>query len=448
MPLNWNEIYNPSKYVDYTGPYPIQDLARARGSIIDSLRYTGSAKLERLKQKLGLNSDATIQHLPEDQQNGQGENLATEPNAGPSSKMSSSESLPQRLVSDTGKDEESEITEKEDSPLVTLEQKEVAGSRMVVSPAGDEEGVITPRPALEVAPPISSSVTPQQVLDRSGMFDDTLEISEGVVLPVRRVMQPGYAQDTFLCFKCDFCDYHNPYGSQIEQHLHTAQHFSASSYRLCSQDGQVYPTALEKQLVFTNPAAKYAKEVAVCVKCSDVFEDIFMCATHSKYSHNFPGRGCYALCSVIFEEMVICGKEPKCTRCRFSAPKHNALHTHWKHQNHQPFRLAAVNTMMVCMCPYCEKFFYSNFIMAKMHVLDVHGKGAVRVRHILMPREAIEMPREHTVAKTVDALKSDKQNLYNMRAHFGKFPKSKVKKQEIRKSIRGIKEFQKHSGAM
>ena len=315
--------------------------------------------------------------------------------------------------------QESETIRKEDPFRVKLDQEEAAGSRMVLSPESE---------TTKTEGQLRVKLEQEEVLDRSRMFDDTLEISEGVVLPVRRVMQPDNAQDTFMCFKCDFCDYDNPYGSQIEQHLQTAQHFSASSYHLYFQDGQVYPTAVEKQLVFTNPEVKHVKEVAVCVKCSDVFEDIFTCASHSKYSHNYPGRGCYALCPVVFEEKVICRKEPKCKHCRFTAQKHSALHSHWYREKHQPYIIPEANTMMICMCPYCDKFFSSNFTMAKLHVLDVHRKGVVRVRHIRLPQEAIEMPREHTVGCTVDPLRFLKENRYEMRTRVAKVPKSKIKK--------------------
>ncbi len=68
------------------------------------------------------------------------------------------------------------------------------------------------------------------------ILDDVEPTSSAYTTPSTREEPPEAngqttPHDTFLAYKCDYCRYHNVDAEDVNQHLISAKHFSASLYK-------------------------------------------------------------------------------------------------------------------------------------------------------------------------------------------------------------------------
>ena len=235
---------------------------------------------------------------------------------------------------------------------------------------------------------------------------------------------------SFAIYKCDFCAYKNKTYDATHEHLTNAQHFSASQYNATSdQNGSTILVSIKHMVAIMNEHSKSKALVVACPECRDVFEDIFMCSLHYKYSHGPDdtngeiGGGYYAICPVIQHETVRLSRVAQCQMCLGHFGAHIELHKHWKScPDHHPLSGAPTGDRIFTLfsCPYCNKMFRSNFIMCKMHTLahefggdQWSGTVAVEVRYVLQPKRREQLLPLDTADSNVEGIKAELSVLKN-----------------------------------
>ena len=280
------------------------------------------------------------------------------------------------------------------------------------------------------------------------------------IVPAAASSSNTIAQKTpsFAIYKCDFCAYKNKTYDATNEHLTNAQHFSASLYNATSdQNGSTTLVSIKHMVAIMNKHSKSKALVVACPECRDVFEDIFMCSLHYKYSHGPDdtngeiGGGYYAICPVIQHETVRLSRIAECQTCLGHFGAHIELHKHWKScPDHHPLSGAPTGDRIFTLfsCPYCDKMFRSNFIMCKMHTLahefggdQWSGTVAVEVRYVLQPKRREQLLPLDTADSNVEGIKAELSVLKNMCNHLDTMSASKGKKRKLAERMRCLKEI-------
>ncbi|KAI0243016.1 hypothetical protein LSAT2_009222 [Lamellibrachia satsuma] len=260
---------------------------------------------------------------------------------------------------------------------------------------------------------------------------------------------------TFAIYKCDFCAYMNRIWLVMNQHLENAQHFSASLYNAKFDNNNVQLVSIKHMVAIMNKHSKSKGMVVACPECRGVFEDIFMCSLHYKYSHdssdggyNDNGCGYYSICPVIQHETLALSRIPQCQKCLNMFATHGKLKRHWSTcANHHPLSAAPVGDHIFTLfnCPYCTKMF-TDFLKCKSHTLthkfggdQQNGLFAIEVRHILQPKRREQVLPLDTANSNLEGIEAELSILKNMRKHMKNMGSPKAKKKKIRERMKYLR---------
>ena len=186
-------------------------------------------------------------------------------------------------------------------------------------------------------------------------------------------------RNTFLLYKCDFCLTTASSYVEINDHLISTQHFSASLYNARNISSGIELVSIAKMLAVKNTFSKSSILVVACPECKDMFEDIFMCALHAKYTHGGI-NGFYSICPIVDHQTVKISTAPICLAedCNVTFVSHIFLHQHWNSRKaHHPLAgmgRESQHTFLIVICPFCHLTFRDNFIAAKMHAIRSHPR--------------------------------------------------------------------------
>ena len=267
---------------------------------------------------------------------------------------------------------------------------------------------------------------------------------------------------TFTIYKCDFCAYMNRIWLVMNEHLANAQHFSASLYNATFDNNSVKLVSIKHMVAIMNEHSKSKGLVVACPVCQDVFEDIFMCSLHYKYTHDSndsddTSGGYYTICPVIQHETVAVSRMPMCLKCSQIYESHTKLHRHWSTRHH-PLTAppAGERIFTIFNCPYCNKLF-CDFITCKTHALTHNSGGdqqkgvvAVEVRHLLQPKRREQLLPLDTDDSNIEGIKAELSILVNMRRYLktlSGIKQMKMKKRKIKERIRCLREIIKMFGS-
>lgn len=199
-------------------------------------------------------------------------------------------------------------------------------------------------------------------------------------------------------YKCDYCRVTAASDAEITNHLSRSRHASASEYSIVTSGdvGKNGPElqAVERMLAISNPhRGNCAALVIACPECRSIFDDIFTCATHNKYEHG-ASDGCYAVCPVIHSEKVDVS-DKSCAVCQQQFNDYEDLVQHWlalPDHCHMP-QSADTRVFLVQTCPTCKRTFSDDFLDCVLHMAEVHGTTmSVEVRHVMLPQRRERLP--------------------------------------------------------
>ena len=284
---------------------------------------------------------------------------------------------------------------------------------------------------------------------------------ETTAVSTQRVALTSQNAVSFTIYKCDFCAYRNKTWDATNEHLTSAQHFSASLYNATHDQNGSADTAIlvsiKHMVAIMNKHSKSKALVVACPQCRDVFEDIFMCSLHYKYSHSPDdangeiGGGYYAICPVIQHETVRLSRIAECQTCFGHYGTHSELHKHWKSvPDHHPLSSAPTGDRIFTLfsCPYCNKMFRNNFILCKTHTLahefggdQWSGSVAVEVRYVLQPKRREQLLPLDTAGSNVEGIKAELCVLENTCRHLGNMSCSKAKVKKLAERMRCLREM-------
>lgn len=174
---------------------------------------------------------------------------------------------------------------------------------------------------------------------------------------------------TGLFLRCDLCTFKCKNRKDMQQHLNTEVHFTASEYMFT--DNEVY---LDKKMVLFNFEAKYKTVLVICpdTKCGKVFPQVHQCAQHFSQDHSTTGALKYGLLKVTKEEECYTNKGQKCKICN-SANKNTAITDNLNKCGHYPYSIVD-NCEQILFCKYCSTNFQS-LDSIKQHLNLVHQKS-------------------------------------------------------------------------
>ena len=267
---------------------------------------------------------------------------------------------------------------------------------------------------------------------------------------------------TFTIYKCDFCAYMNRIWLVMNEHLANAQHFSASLYNATFDNNSVKLVSIKHMVAIMNEHSKSKGLVVACPVCQDVFEDIFMCSLHYKYTHDSDDSddtsgGYYTICPVIQHETVTMSRMPVCLKCSQKYESHTKLHKHWGNRHHPLTAPPAGDRIFtIYNCPYCNKMF-CDFVVCKTHALthksggdQQNGVVAIEVRHLLQPKRQEQLLPLDTDDSNIEGIKAELSILVNMRRYLKTLSGirfMKMKKRKIKERIRCLREIVKMYGS-
>jgi len=385
----------------YSGPYPVNDIQRARSKLIECLNPPYSAGLARVLPKIGIDS-----HF--------GPGLVPPP----------PQSIPNGLTSDSCRLPSNQTVTA--SPLSARKSES-----LVMSPPIQ----VSDWKPLRVSRSSSAIETRQDNADhpqRRGMLDLAADnasvakrryseacVAEGIVLPPVKMLRDNGAVsrhagqgdgsdsgDNSLppsrIYKCDYCRVTTQSNTEMTSHLTRLRHSSASEYTTAAAAAVSGDTikasaelqAVERILAITNPQQNNcAALVIACPDCRSIFDDIFTCGTHNKYEHG-DVDGCYAVCPVIHSENVHVG-DASCAVCQQRFADHNDLVEHWIGEpDHCPMPQSTdTRVFLVQTCPACSRTFNDDFLDCVIHMAAEHGSvTSVEVRHVMLPQRRERLP--------------------------------------------------------
>ncbi len=490
----------PSPYLqDYQGPYPKHELTYARQTLIWELTQTHSVILERVKPRLGINSrfgpaerippirrpsgpsvqcpvgvrnslnatqkSASASSPPVDtsHDSGVGDIFVTE---SPSEKGALEKSSPSTLTKSVSLDSGNAQVKKLTSPLnsTPVSTKSVKSATIATPDSSSKIGQFWP-----VLSQIDSA-TPLSVKDASGgllkrkLHDDWSPTGEDGPKRARTLVSlKSESQSTDVTsgshvngevvlklYKCDMCMFNSMDKDKTLDHLLNSKHFTASLYnakRSATHRLGFDLISIETMMAVKNAAAKNSTLVIACPDCRDVFEDIFMCGIHHKYTHG-SANGLYSVCPVIRNEKIAVSLEPRCNTCGVTFDKHSSLHKHWQQEEmHHPLNDAvkSPNVFALYFCPGCRHCAF-NFLTCKCHIVScsqacqLQSEGVVmEVQHVMQPTRREELPPFNTENGHIDGVQAELQVFRVMKKHFGKVLGTTQKLKNIRERVKTLR---------
>ncbi|XP_060584097.1 uncharacterized protein LOC132740250 [Ruditapes philippinarum] len=157
--------------------------------------------------------------------------------------------------------------------------------------------------------------------------------------------------------KCDFCDYRCTDLNDIEEHLQSVMHYSASR---CDIDnaGEV---VLKEKMISKNEKAKFKTAVMKCPSniCCTIFHEMSQCISHYNEKHWKMGapRSQFALADIVkVDECSIVLKPPKCQLCSLELRSKSHMKKHLI-EKHLPLRdsFSKCKNKFILFCIDCEK---------------------------------------------------------------------------------------------
>ncbi|CAH1793083.1 unnamed protein product [Owenia fusiformis] len=326
----------------YSGPYPKKDLAAARGVLIHDLRIQGSAAMEAAKYKAGAPSTYNNGNWDK----GDGVDYSEHFHHG----IPGTNSQNISIISNT----KAEGPEKSDSR---------------------KRKVITPE-ALNKNPKRSKDLEDGELKeddDADEESDETFEEND-----TEHVTLNGPTHKICDVYKCDFCDHMTRHYKEMDQHLKTKLHFSASQYKARKGEGKTKENWIllnvRNKLAIKNTTSNCESLVVVCPECFYVYSDIFVCGQHYTDVHGGV-QGYYSICPLKQKQTCLIKADrtsPICTKCEQEFPKLKILKNHYKKfPDHLPYK-ESKDSIFIFECPYCKKKFINDFFNARSHLLDQH----------------------------------------------------------------------------
>lgn len=227
-------------------------------------------------------------------------------------------------------------------------------------------------------------------------------------------------------FKCDYCSFTSTNSEETYSHLRIAQHQYASKYKGKLENDKFSPFYIAEEMYLENDQKHFTK-IATCPKCFAIFSSIYSCASHSmdclEYS-NSNLEGLYAISDVVRDTNVLIPVDSVCQACNLKCSKHRALNLHYEACNHYPFNQPnSPDILLLFICPYCKKDF-RNFFLAKAHVIT----HAVKQPRVLMALQLIYykktvigqrlLPRQHISVNSTTSVKSLKKKKKARKRYF------------------------------
>lgn len=417
--------YKPDpKLPPYTGPYPVEQLQKARSSLIDSLLHDSSDIIQRVKPKIGIAScyGSAYEIIPPVL----------------SSSSNSTVSAAQGSSVDTSTSFAAQPRARAVRHNLLTVPTATCSSNSGLSSVKDSRFASDEVNPLEVNLKRSTSTAS---LKRKAV-DDISEVKSKKSSVEQSCEDAADAQ----IYKCDFCHFQCNTLNFVEHHLKEAKHFSASLYN--TKRGKLI--SVVKKLAVRNKKGKNEALVVVCPGCYDIFEDIFMCGVHYKYTHGGESNsGFYSVCPVIYQETVVVYQSATCHVCKVVYDRQKNLHRHWDREpSHHPLSKALPSkAFALYSCLYCEKTFHTDFLCCKSHVLghkDHNNKfrthSALKVRHIMLPTRNDEvLPLSESLSQ--DGFADELAMLRNMRKHFSGMSGTKSKVKMIDERIQYLTQF-------
>ncbi|XP_013414836.1 uncharacterized protein LOC106176837 [Lingula anatina] len=336
-----NNKYPP---LEYSGPYPINQLLRAREKLIFHMERNCSSKFQKIKNKLGFgvpyyekyrNKDPTIHW-----------NLSRE----------ESNTMDSKPGSNTN-------SEKKPGKMETTLSEPMKGKRKHIDDSNHDRSDAEPSTKRHKT---DTHVPLQRTISNKLRDGNETRVVNGPVTGSTSINSTENGQ-IFFCFKCDFCPFSTRHYRQAEAHLKENAHFSASLYKarsLSQSECQEEPVLMfvVKKMAVTNQSARCQTLVAVCPECSSIFEDIFTCSIHYQERHqreveaNNAPQGCYAICRIL-NVQTLGLKHLQCTKCDNDKIFKNRkkLRQHWKQKGHHPFPPSEKPVLRLFLCPYCNR---------------------------------------------------------------------------------------------
>lgn len=193
-------------------------------------------------------------------------------------------------------------------------------------------------------------------------------------------------QNSVQVLKCDYCNYTCDGVDDVaamQSHLKGAEHYSASVYQYDRKDSVYVIKSISKPLRLTEEGAKDKKLSVICPKCADIFDDIFLCITHSQIYHNRPGH--YTVSQVLENKTCSVGQRFNCLSCKYEGQHTRHLNKHWsQYPDHKPIREVACEEVARFSCTYCQ------FNAVSLPVILVHMKShSPQVGNMLLFRALI-----------------------------------------------------------
>jgi len=385
----------------YGGPYPVNDIQKARQKLIQCLMPPHSLGLAKALPKIGIDScfgPGLVPPPPQAVPNG----LTISDNYRPSPEKTVA-APPVSVTKSNIVGMHSQVKVSDWTPLRVSRSVSVQDTRQDTGHTRIHDShtasvPITKRRYSEL--PATGDVTGKRPKD-NGVIMANKHQSLGDVSVAGDSPSCRHSAAKLLTsrvYKCDFCRVTATSDVEMTSHLIRSRHASASEYSISSggdaSKGGPELQAVEQMLALSNPNKNYcAALVIACPECRSIFDDIFACATHNKYEHG-ESDGCYAVCPVIHSEKVeVHGTSCSVCQCRFN--DHNDLVEHWVAiPDHCPTPQSTDSRVfLVQTCPACKRTFNDDFLDCVIHMGEEHGSVTpVEVRHVMLPQRRERLP--------------------------------------------------------
>lgn len=255
---------------------------------------------------------------------------------------------------------------------------------------------------------------------------------------------------SYSLYKCDFCHSTSRLSEEMQEHLVSSTHASASLYNARNTDDNcIQLLSIDTMFAVTNKQATGKPEDLgiYCPKCHRLFQDIFSCSVHCRHVHHLP-TGLYCISPVVDKKSITISTEPKCLTCKSKFQSHKALHAHWrKTKSHFPeatSRIVNEPTIKYITAPCCDAKF-QDLIAAKMHAVQHKRKGSVpgptltfQVTEMMSVKDE-ELPLFDIIDESKNA-KFELEILMKMEEYFRK--EQEISRQRrVKQAIKDLKSF-------
>jgi hypothetical protein len=233
-----------------------------------------------------------------------------------------------------------------DSCVVTREEIDMTGSKKRKFSEVDHD--------LQIGLKDTDNI-PQSVIvidDEPVVIDNapqTVDSEGNIIIEPDKVHEKTKLGKVYL--KCDLCDFKCHARKEMNKHLNTAIHFTASEYTDQGSD-----VIVVRRLVMFNFDAKFKNVIVICPHsgCKKVFPHIHVCAQHYKSKHSTACDYKYGLLRVVKEEDITVSKsDHKCNICSAVCDSPSDFIEHLEQSGHYTLD----NCEQLYFCKYCNTRF-------------------------------------------------------------------------------------------